>query len=369
MKITSVDVWTVVVPTIPGRVNSAEWVAKTGWDELPKHMIRLNTDTEFYGLGETSRVVPIEEVHKGVAKVLGRDPEKMTLQNIYEARSDGSEEVLEVGQGPAYHSIEMAIFDLMGRVHRLPAHALLGGAVRNRVRADYWMGSQTPEDGQKTVRRALEQGFKGIKIKCKIEEPMVERLQAILEVAGPEFKVTVDPNERFRTAEQTIALAAELEKLGNVEVFEDPIPKTDLEGYKQIHDAINIPVAMHLGSGAGILRAVKAGVVDCVNLGGGLVGYMRNATVAAAAGLRCWHGSGVDLGVMEASFVHAACVVPNCTMASDFVGSWVREDDLIEEPMVFKDGYVPTPTKPGLGCELDMAALERYTQSHERLDG
>ena len=47
---------------------------------------------------------------------------------------------------------------------------------------------------------------------------------------GPDFKVTVDPNERFRTAEQTIELAAELELLGNVEVFEDPIPKSDVDG-------------------------------------------------------------------------------------------------------------------------------------------
>ena len=47
-----------------------------------------------------------------------------------------------------------------------------------------------------------------------------KRMGAILEAGGPDFKVTVDPNERFRTAEQTIELAAELELLGNVEVFE-----------------------------------------------------------------------------------------------------------------------------------------------------
>ena len=53
VKITSVDIWTVVVPTIPGRVHSPEWVAETGWDQMPKHIVRLNTDTELVGLGET----------------------------------------------------------------------------------------------------------------------------------------------------------------------------------------------------------------------------------------------------------------------------------------------------------------------------
>ena len=367
MKITSVDVWTVVVPTIPGRVHSPEWVPDTGWDQVPKHIIRLNTDAEFYGIGETGRGVPIEDVRSAAGKLLGRDPEQITLQNIYEERSDGSEKTLVAG-GPAYEAFEMAVFDLVGRVRGMPVHALLGGAVRARVPADYWMGHQTPEDGKRSVARALEQGFKGIKIKCMIEEPMVERLQAILDVGGPEFKVTVDPNERFRTAEQAIELAHQLEPLGNVEVFEDPIPKSDMEGYVEIHEAINLPVAMHLGSGEAMLRALKADVVDCFNLGGGLVGFMRNASVAAAAGMRCWHGSGNDLGIVDTAYVHAACVVPNCTMASDFVGSWTREDDLIVEPIEFVDGYVPTPMKPGLGCEIDTAALERYVQGGEKVN-
>jgi L-alanine-DL-glutamate epimerase-like enolase superfamily enzyme len=54
-------------------------------------------------------------------------------------------------------------------------------------------------------------------------------------------------------------------------------------------------------------------------------------------------------------------------MASDFVGSWTREDDLILEPIEFADGYTPTPQKPGLGCDLDVEALPRYVQHHEEI--
>ncbi|MEW6750728.1 MAG: enolase C-terminal domain-like protein [Candidatus Latescibacterota bacterium] len=367
MKITSIDVWTVVVPTIPGRVHSPEWVPETGWDQVPKHLIRLNTDTELCGIGETGRGLPLEQVREGAAMLLGKDPERLTLQNILAGPTDGAEEWLDVETGPAYHAFEMAVFDLVGKARRLPAHALVGGAVRDRVRADYWIGHQTPEDGKRSIERALRLGFKGVKIKCKIDEPMVARLRAMRDVAGPDFKVTVDPNERFHTAEQTIELARQLQELGNVEVFEDPIPKSDLEGYVRIHEAINLPVAMHLGDGPGIVRAVRAGVVDCLNLGGGIVGFTRNASVAAAAGLRCWHGSGNDLGIMDTSFVHAAALAPNCTMASDFVGSWTREDDLIVEPIPFVEGTVPTPTRPGLGCELDLSALPRYLRAHETI--
>jgi len=58
-------------------------------------------------------------------------------------------------------------------------------------------------------------------------------------------------------------------------------------------------VAMHLNDGPSILRGIQAGVMDCVNLGGSLVGFLRNASIAAAAGLRCWHGSGNDLGILD----------------------------------------------------------------------
>jgi len=250
----------------------------------------------------------------------------------------------------------------------VPVHALLGGAVRDLVRADYWMGQQTPEDSKYSVERALEAGFSGIKIKCQIEDPMYERLKAILEVAGPEFKVTVDPNERFRTAEQTIELANQLDALGNVEVFEDPIPKSDVEGYRRIHDAINHPLAQHLASPTGVLAVIKDDLVDCFNLGGSLFGFCRNAAIAAADGMNCWHGSGNDLGIVDTSYIHAASAAANCTMASDFVGSWTRENDLIVEPIEFRDGYVTVPQLPGLGCELDECSLEIYTQSYETVE-
>jgi len=354
------------VPTIPGRVHSPEWVPETGWDQMPKHILRLNTDTELCGIGETGRGVPLEDVEAGGRLLLGRDPESLMLQDVLAEAGDGGDWPY-IGRGPAYEAYEMAVFDLVGKARQVPVHALLGGAVRTRVRADYWMGHQTPEDGKRTVERALQGGFKGVKIKCKLEEPMVERLQAMLDVAGPEFKVTVDPNERFYTAPQAIELAHQLQPLGNVEVFEDPIPKTDLDGFIQIHEQIDLPLAMHLGDGPSVIRAVKADAVDCLNLGGSLVEFMRNASVAAAAGLRCWHGSGNDLGIIDTSYVHAAAAAPNCTMASDFVGSWTREDDLIIEPIRFEDGYVPTPMDPGLGCELDLEALPRYTQAHQCL--
>ena len=149
MKIIAVDIWTVVVPTIPGRVHSPEWVPETGWDQVPKQIIRIETDAGAYGLGESYRGITEDEVRQGATLLLGRNPEALILQDIYASRSDGSETRLDRlgrGRGPAYDAFEIAVFDLIGRVRGQPVHALLGGAVRERVRADYWMGQQTIAD-------------------------------------------------------------------------------------------------------------------------------------------------------------------------------------------------------------------------------
>lgn len=82
MKITGIDVWTVVVPTIPGRVHSTPF-GPVEWDEVPKQIIRLTTDDEIFGLGETGRGTPIEAVRSGYAQLEGRNPLHLSLQNVF----------------------------------------------------------------------------------------------------------------------------------------------------------------------------------------------------------------------------------------------------------------------------------------------
>src|SRR5919199_556612 len=368
MRITGCDVWTVVVPAQPGTVNSPEFGPAT-WDHVPKHIIRLTTDDGVYGLGETPRGCPRSAVQSAAAQLVDRDPLAIPLQEL--PLTPGGPELPRRGRdyeglhgpghaNPAYQAFESALFDLVGRALGLPVHALLGGAVRHRVPADYWIGQQSPADAGRAAARGRELGFHGLKMKCTIDDPWVERMQAILDAAGPDFKVTIDPNERFYRPEEAIRLARTLARFPNVAIYEDPVPKWNLDWYRQIRAAIDVPVALHLGNPRDIVNAIKAEACDHMNLGGGMVQFIRNAAMAAAAGMLCWHGSGVDLGIMEHSYLHAAACARNCVLPSDLVGSWVREDDLIVSALRFEDGYALVPDTPGLGCELDEAAVERY---------
>ena len=368
MKITDVEIWTVVVPTIPGRVHSPEF-GPAGWDLVPKHIIRVNTDGGICGLGETNRGCPLEGVREGARLLQGRDPLKLSLQHVFTEAAlhrpgtQGTRDWESLGgwqTGPAYEAFEMAVYDIVGKAREIPVHALLGGAYRDRVPADYWMGHQTPEDSAKTARLGYERGFHGVKMKCTSDEPMVDRIRAILDATDVAFKCTVDPNQRFYRPAEAIALAREFEKLGNVGALEDPMAKWNLDWYRQLRAATSIPVALHLSAPHDIINAIKAEAVDYMNLGGGMYAFVKNAAIADAAGIPVWHGSGNDLGIMEMSYLHAASVPRNCVLPCDFVGSWTREDDLVVEGLQLEGGHAVVPEKPGLGCELDMDAVEKY---------
>ena len=358
MRITQIEKWKVVVPMKPDVVNSPEYDAKdpvlhSFWT-IPKHIVRIHTDdSAIVGIGETGRGCPGEQVDKAIADLTGKAIESIDLH------------YLPIERNAAYGACEMALFDIVGKQLGVSAARLLGGQVRDRVLVDYWTARRTPED---LARKALEGqacGFHGIKIKCALEDPNVERLQAVADAVGMDFRVTVDPNTRFYLPCHAVGLADALGPLRQiVAVFEDPVPKDNLDWYVLLRQKLQVPVALHLGSGRAVLNAVKREAVDLLNISpGSMVEFVKQCFIAEQAGIPVWHGSGVDLGILDMSYVHACAAAPAATLPSDIVGNFMRADDLIVEPISIEDGYAAVPLKPGLGVELDEDAVARYAVS------
>jgi muconate cycloisomerase len=354
MKITTIERWRVRVPMKPDTVNSPEYDSRdpglAGFWEVPKFIIRLTTDDGMAGIGETGRGCPEEHVLACAAAVEGKDPRRMNWQ------------ALEIPRNSAYGCFEMAIYDLLGRHLDVPTCRLLGQQVRNRVLVDYWTARRTPADLARKAREGKERGFHGIKIKCALEDPNVERIQAVAEAVGKEFRVTVDPNCRFYQPAHAVQLA---DALGNhrecVAVFEDPVPKGNLDWYVLLRQKLKVPLALHLGSPLDVLNAVKREAVDFLNISpGSMAMFVKCCFIAEQAGVPVWHGSGVDLGIMDMSYVHACAAAPAATLPSDIVGNFLREDDLLVEPIQFEDGHAVVPDKGGLGIELDEEAVRKY---------
>lgn len=372
MRISSIDIWEVAVPCRPDRVNSPDW-GDDYWENMSRFIIRINTDEGISGIGESYRGVSEGAVRDAARRLTGLDPMQLCWQDLPLQSEMGALLVgwdskkyparpyeLRGGQSPAYDAYEIAIFDLVGKALGVPVHRLLGSAYRDRVPLDYWIGRRSPEDCARKAREAKELGYSGLKMKNAIEDPTIEQVSAMLDAAGPDFKITIDPNERFYRPADAIRLAKQLEQFPNVALFEDPMAKWNLDWYKLFRQSTTIPVALHLGNPQDIINAIKAEACDYMNISGGLVRWVKNAAIADAAGILCWHGSGVDCGIQNVAQIHASSVARNCVLPGDQALSWVREDDLIVEPIEIVDGHAIVPQKPGLGVELDMDAIERY---------
>jgi len=355
MKITHIDKWKVVVPIQPDAANSPEYDSKdavlSAFWTVPKHVIRVHTDDSgIVGIGETGRGCPGEQVDRAIGELTGKEVEQIDLHRLPITRS------------AAYGACEMALFDIVGKRLGVTAARLLGAQVRDRVLVDYWTARRTPEDLARKAKEGKEKGFHGIKIKCALEDPNVERLQAAADAVGTDFKVTVDPNCRFYQPCHAISLADALGELRQiVAVFEDPVPKDRLDWYVLLRQKLPVPVALHLGGGRAVFEAVRREAVDMLNISPGtMVDFVRQCYIAEQAGVPVWHGSGVDLGIMDMSYVQACAAAPAATLPSDIVGNFLREDDLIAEPIAIEDGYAKVPDEPGLGIELDEEAVEKY---------
>ncbi len=327
------------------------------FDEIPKLIIRLETDEGITGLGECYRGVPLHAVRDIGTALLGTDLTTINLQN------------LPLPAGRLYDGFECAILDAMGKYRNLPLSEILGGRYRDQVYCGYWTGHRTVADAARKAAEGQARGFDCVKFKCDSTDPVVKWCQAIRETCGPGFKVILDPNQRFENVPTARRLAEELAQVGNVLCLEDPIARWDLDSLALLRKISPLPLALHVAlpynemgyqHPTDLLRAVRLDACDYFNFNGGIFPVKRLATIADLARKPFWHGSEVDLGILEASYVHKCAACEGATLPSDIFGELVREDDLIREPLRFTGAQVAVPTGPGLGVELDLKALARY---------
>jgi muconate cycloisomerase len=346
-----IEYWLVHQHMRPGTVNGPEpEYNEVRWDEVPKFLVRLETGEGISGIGEAPRGLAGETLEIGAKALLGKDLLKLDLTQ------------LPVPVGGAYKALEAAVFDAVGKARGRRVVDLLGGPVRDRVEVDWWSGRRSPDGLAAWAAEGRKQGFHGMKIKCKLGDPMVERMVAVKQLV-PDMPVTVDPNCRFNSFEVTLDLAEALGAVGNVAVFEDPIPKNDFDAYARLRREMagsGIPLALHLGSVKDARRAIEGGCIDVLNASPtSMVAFVEMARLAGEAGIPVWHGSGNDCGVMDLSYVHACAAAAACTLPSDIMGNRLHVEHFLTEPIRFEGTYAQLPEGPGLGGELDMDAVER----------
>ena len=124
----------------------------------------------------------------------------------------------------------------------------------------------------------------------------------------------------------------ELEKVGNVLLLEDPLPRWMLQDFAELRRFSSIPIVLHISlpyvyqgqRPHDAINAIAHHAVDGFNFNGGLAKFQALDHIASTAKLYCWHGSEVDLGILEAMYVHQSAAARSCVWPSDIFGRMIR---------------------------------------------
>ncbi|MGH2645326.1 MAG: enolase C-terminal domain-like protein, partial [Chitinophagaceae bacterium] len=154
----------------------------------------------------------------------------------------------------------------------------------------------------------------------------------------------------------------------NMLCLEEPIPRWKLTEYASLRGLSPIPIVLHVSlpyllHGQRIkdaIQAIQLEAVDGFNFNGGLSDFQRLDHIASAAQLPCWHGSELDLGILEAMYVHSSAAAASCIWPGDIFGRLIREHDLLKTPLKIEPPYAFLPEGPGLGIEPDLDAISNY---------
>lgn len=358
----------VIVPARPGTINSPgihqplhklpvagqeSWTVQ--FDELPKCILELFLDDGVVGFGELYRDHDWRVVESMSRRLIGSQLQDLCRQQ------------LPLAYCREYDGFECALWDAFSKQIGLPLVELLGGQVQKRIRVGAWSGHRELSEIKPLASRIAAAGYDCIKFKCAKEDDVAGWCHAIAEIA-PGMHIILDPNERWDTPAVARRRIDALQPVGNVLCLEDPIPRWMLAEYAHLKDYSAIPIVLHVSlpyiyHGQRVhdaIRALQLSAVDGFNFNGGLVGFQQLDRIAAAAGLPCWHGSEIDLGILEAMYLHQCAAAPSCTWPSDIFGRLIREHDLLAAPLALQPPFATLPPGPGLGIQLYRDAIRHY---------
>ena len=256
--------------------------------------------------------------------------------------------------GMAVAGLDMAFWDILGQAAGKGVVELLGGSPKP-IRCYDSYGAVEADSDEKALRRSLEQGFKGIKIKggdgdATNDERRVKGLRKLL---GPDVALMLDFNQSLTPTEAR----RRIERLAPYDLtwIEEPVPQENLSGHAEVRDASPIPIQAgeNWWFPRGFAEAIAAGASDFIMPDlmkvGGITGWLNVAGQADAASIP------MSSHILPEASAHVLAVTPTA--------HWLEVLDFAEailaSPIKIVDGTL-TARGPGLGLEWNEAAIAKY---------
>lgn len=353
MKINKVEAWPVSMKLGEPYTISYETIERT-----TNIFLRIETDRDVVGFGCAAPDLQItgetpESVLRAVNDIIspsikGSDPLRsaMLIERLFP---------LLKSQPSALAAVDMALYDILGKVSGLPLWKLLGG-FRDRIKTSVTIGI-LPED--KTVSRALDwvaKGFKCLKIKGgKDVDSDIVRVMKVREAVGPVVELRFDANQGF-SVNQAFKFFKETRR-AHLELFEQPTPKGEPDLLGRVTSGVQIPVMADesLMTLRDAFRLAHRNLADMVNVKlmkvGGIAVALQINSVARSAGLEIMVGCMDESALSIAAGLHFALARPNVLYA-DLDGHLDLQDDPCSGAVILRNGTLFPTNKPGLGFDI-----------------
>lgn len=343
------------------------------FDSWSSVLIQVVSDDGLTGLGEVYQGSCVSEAVPAFVNyfkqwLIGEDPLQIEYlwDKVYNHSAFWNRQGFPIG---VLGAIDIALYDLAGKVAKLPTYQLLGGAAHPAIPVYYSAGcTGSREELLAELREAISLGFRGYKWRVVNPEETAIAMQEMREVAGKDFEIMVDavqgssPNPWPKSLVYRVAKALEPFRPA---WLEEPFRIENPEAYAELRRVVPYPIAgaESATSLAEIERFLALGSLDIIQpdltMSGGFTLVKRMATLAQAHHLKiaqhCWGGGVSLMANLHFGLFQLACI---CVEHPRYTNP-LREG-LLQEPLKIKNGCVSPPSLPGLGVELTEEIVQKY---------
>ncbi len=368
------------------------------WEELAKAGVRSNyyfvlveigTDDGVVGWGESIvREVPtahVEIINRLLAPIIvGEDP--LAIEDLWQRMFSSLKTRGHFGGFflEALSGIDIALWDIAGKVYSQPVYKLLGGPTRNKIKAYassvFWncMSKKNFQCVVDEVSRLVSQGYDQIKLKIGMEKMGLGKnmdvtlLKAIRDTVGYDFDLMVDANSAYSVGE-ALKIGSALERY-EVLWFEEPLPLSNVEGYAELRRKLGVMIAggESLFSKYDFIKFVNRRALDIlqpdISRCGGITEFHKIAAICEAEELLIAPHTGLSGPGCRAATLHMATALPR-NVFTTYEYMYKIDNPLVTEvskgPIEsFSEGYLKIPKGPGIGFEPDMKVVKERFLMH-----
>jgi len=342
--------------------------------------VKVETDGGPHGWGECytqadrdrSIVAHVEALGR---YVVGRDAADIT-HFVHMAYHDFAGKRGAMDFWSAVSGIEQALWDIAGKKHGVPAFELLGGRCRERIRvyANGWYSGKTPADYAARATETVVRGFTALKfdpfpgpwrthIDRAVEEHAIATVAAVREAVGPDIDLLIEVHRRLAPM-HAIRIARAIERFRPF-WYEEPVSSTNLDALAECRRQIGIPVVTgeELYTRAEFRRVFELRAADIINPDvcncGGILELRAIAQMAEPSLVTVSPHNYNSTTVGLAATLQIAAAIPNFLITEYFVNFEARGREIARPGFEVRDGFIAVPRAPGLGIDLDEAALAR----------